>query len=286
MYDFLNNIPENLLNLIYLFILIFIIVLTRNLTVEYLKKRIPEKRQIQIYKIYLNYITLFIILFFIIPPFLPSLKEFVTVLSIFGAGILLVFKEIIQNFYGFFYITLRKPFKIGDRIKINNIFGDILDIRLLDFSMLQLYPEHLGGQSSGRVINIPNSYIFLYPISNFSKEFAFNWFEIKIPLTTNSDWKKAEDHILKIIYNILNPPSENDERLQISQMEYAIKYSKITPRLFLNYEKGCILLSLRFLCEPRQQRQVKDQFWREFLNIYKKQKSYFLNEHYDVNYDF
>jgi small-conductance mechanosensitive channel len=78
--------------------------------VRYLKHRIHDLKEYRIYKIYINYFFVFFILLFVITPLLPKLKELVTVLSIFGAGILLIFKEVILNMYGFFYLIIRRPF--------------------------------------------------------------------------------------------------------------------------------------------------------------------------------
>jgi len=277
---------DGVIQFIYLAVFIFILFLIRNFIVRYLKHRIQDLKEYRIYKIYINYFFVFFILLFVIPPLLPKLKELVTVLSIFGAGILLVFKEVILNMYGFFYLIIRRPFVIGDRIKINDFYGDVLDIRLLDFTMLQLYPLYLGGQSSGRVVNIPNSYVFLYPLSNFSKEFAFNWLEIKIPLTINSDIEKAEELILKIINKLLRPIEEESEKIKISYEKNAIYFQKIQPRTYIEYNKGSVILSLRFLCEPKEQRNIKDLFWREFLKVIKKQKNIQLETSYENLYDF
>jgi small-conductance mechanosensitive channel len=286
MYDIIQKIPTNLLNLIYLGIFISLMLFIRNLIIQYLKKRILDAKQFRIYKIYINYIFLFFIILFILPTFLPALREIATVLSIFGAGVLLVFKELLLNLVTFFYLVIRRPFKVGDRIRINDYYGDVLDIRLIDFTLLQLYPQKLGGQSSGRVIHIPNSYVLLYPLSNFSKEFAFNWLEIKIPLTINSDWQKTENIILKIIHKIQNPPNEKNEKIKLSYEKYAIQYQKLNPKTFIDYSKGSIIISLRFLCEPKDQRQIKDQFWREFLQVIKKQKSIRLETNFDNLYEF
>lgn len=286
MYDIIQKIPTNLLNLIYLGIFISLMLFIRNLIIQYLKKRILDAKQFRIYKIYINYIFLFFIILFILPTFLPALREIATVLSIFGAGVLLVIKELLLNLVTFFYLVIRRPFKVGDRIRINDYYGDVLDIRLIDFTLLQLYPQKLGGQSSGRVIHIPNSYVLLYPLSNFSKEFAFNWLEIKIPLTINSDWQKAENIILKIIHKIQNPPNEKNEKIKLSYEKYAIQYQKLNPKTFIDYSKGSIIISLRFLCEPKDQRQIKDQFWREFLQVIKKQKSIRLETNFDNLYEF
>ncbi|MFN3604068.1 MAG: mechanosensitive ion channel family protein [Leptonema sp. (in: bacteria)] len=266
---------------LYLLFLTIVFFLLRILILNFIKKRIVEIKNFRIYKIYINYIFISILFLFYTPVFLPSIKEFITILSIFGAGVLLVFREVLVNFYSFFFILIRKPFQIGDRIQIQNFYGDVLDVRLQDFSMLQLYPQKYGGQSSGRVIHIPNSFILLHPIINFSKEFLFNWLEIRIPITLNSDWKKVEILILSIVNKILQSNTLNEEKIHFSKNEYSIHFSRLTPKTYVEFSNGAIVITVRFLCEPKKQRIFKDIFWREFLTKIKNLKNIHLHESYD-----
>lgn len=279
-------IEANTTQYIYLIFITVFFFLLRLIILKFIKNRISEKKNFRLYKIYINYIFLLVLIMFYIPILLPSLKEFITMLALFGAGVILVFKEIIINFFSFFYILIRKPFIIGDRIQVQNLYGDILDVRLLDFSIIQLYPQKYGGQSSGRVIHIPNSFAILYPVINFSKEFAFNWLEIQIPLTYKSNWQKAEKIIHKILKNILDKIEENDPKINFSRTEYNIHYSKLTPKTYVEFLNGAIIITIRFLCEPKKQRIFKDIFWREFLTSIKKSKDIHLHENYDNRIQF
>lgn len=276
----------NLTQYIYLIFITVFFYFLRVLILKFIKSRISENKNFRIYKIYINYIFLLVIIMFYTPILLPSLKEFITGLSIFGAGIVLIFKEIIMNFFSFFYILIRKPFIVGDRIQVQNFYGDVLDVRLLDFSIIQLYPQKYGGQSSGRVIHIPNSFVLLYPVINFSKEFAFNWLEIQIPFTYRSNWQKAEKVIRKILKNIIDRIEEDDPKINFSRKEYSIHYSKLTPKTYVEFLSGAIVITIRFLCEPKEQRIFKDIFWREFLNSIKKSKDIQLHENFDNRIQF
>lgn len=277
---------EDINQYLYLLGITIFLYFVRNLILNFLKERILENKNYRLYKIYINYIFLLIIILFYTPVFLPSIKEFITILSIFGAGILLIFKEVFLNFYSFFYILVRKPFYVGDRIQIQNLYGDVLDVRLLDFSILQLYPLKYGGQSSGRIIHIPNSYILLNPVINFSKEFALNWLEIMVPFTLKSDWKHAEQIIEGIVKKISYEVNPTDPKIDYSKKEYNIQYSKLTPKMYVEFAQGTILLTVRFLCEPKQQRIVKDIFWRELLDKINQIETIQLHENFDNRIQF
>ncbi|MCS7204273.1 MAG: mechanosensitive ion channel family protein [Leptospiraceae bacterium] len=274
------------LNFVYVLVIISFFLIIRKYVLNLIKKKTQDPKQQREYKIYVDYTFLFLVILFSLPIFLPTLKELITFIGIFGAGILLVFKEIFLGISAFFYIILRKPFKIGDRIRIHDYYGDVIDIRLVDFTMLQLYPQNLGGQSSGRIVSIPNSLIYSYPLVNFSKEFSFNWLEIKIPLTIDSDWKKAETLSLEIVNEIVKTPSEDDERILMSHKEYSIYFTKLTPKVFVEFTRGSILLSVRFLCEPKIQRNIQDLFWREFLKKIQDEKTIKLKDNVDLSFDF
>lgn len=216
-------------------------------------------------------VTAFILLAF--PFWLPSIKNLAAFLGLFGAGILLVFKEALLNVAGWFYIIIRKPFNIGNRISISNMSGDVIDVRLLDFCMIEVTTRDKGGQSTGRVVHLPNSLVFTQPLSNASKEFSFSWNEISLPLMPNSNWKKAMQIFQKVAEVSLEKINSDDSRIQESKDEYAISYTMITPRIYVEFKDGYIVLTLRHLTEPRNTRQVIDKIWRELLVKLAKERS-------------
>lgn len=211
------------------------------------------------------YVTLFVCALALAPAWLASLSGLLAVLGLFGAGVLLVMKEVILNVAGWFYIMVRRPFVIGNRVRVGDNTGDVLDIRLLAFTMIEvLSPDH-GGQSTGRVIHIPNALLFTQPLSNASKEFSFNWNEVRVPLEPGSDWERAVELLQEIASQSIEQVNEKDGRIRASESEYAIHYNALSPSVFVEFRDGAILLSLRHLTEPRKTRLIVDRIWREFL---------------------
>ncbi len=223
------------------------------------------------------YLLVFLLALVLFPLWLPSLRTIAAFLGIFGAGVLLVLKEVIVNIAGWFFIVFRKPFEIGNRIAIGAFTGDVLDIRLMDTSLIEVSSRDEGGQSTGRVVHFPNALVFTVPLANASKEFAFNWNEIRVPLSPDSDWKKASAIMEQIAGDVVDPISEKDSWIRHSEHEYAIRYQKITPKVFVEFKQGVILLTLRHLVEPRTNRLISDRFWRLFLARIEKEKRIHLN---------
>ena len=237
----------------------------RKLTLRLLRPRQHSKAAFVRWRKQSAYLMAVLLALLLFPVWLPSIQNLLAVIGIFGAGVLIVLKEVILNLAGWFYILVRKPFEEGNRIAVSNMIGDVIDIRLLEFSMIEVRAREDGGQSTGRVVHIPNSVLFTQPLANSSKEFVFNWNELRIPLTPKSNWQKAVTLLEEIAQTTLEAVAGDDQRIVQSEEKYAIRYSKLTPGIYVEVRGGVILVTLRHLAEPRSSRQISDRLWRAIL---------------------
>ncbi len=219
-----------------------------------------------------TYATVIVGLLVLFPVWLPNLQAVAAFLGIFGAGVVLVLKEVILNLAGWFYIILRRPFDIGNRITVAGYSGDVTDIRLFEFTMMEVRQWNDGGMSTGRVLHIPNSVTLTQPLANSSKEFAFAWNEIHLPLEPGSNWKRAVEILESIAGQKVEKVNESDDRIRQSEEQYAIRYKKMLPRVFVDFRHGEIILTLRHLVEPRTHRLVTDAIWRELLSALESER--------------
>ena len=237
----------------------------RKLLLRLLRARHPSKTAFLRWRKQSAYLLAALLCLLLFPVWLPSIQNFLAVIGIFGAGVLIVLKEVILNLAGWFYILVRKPFEEGNRISVSNMVGDVIDIRLLEFSMIEVRAREEGGMSTGRVIHVPNSVLFTQPMANSSKEFIFNWNELRIPLTPKSNWQKAVTLLEEIAQLTLEAVADDDSRIVKSEEQYAIHYRNLTPKTYVEVRGGVILIALRHLAEPRSTRQVTDRLWRAIL---------------------
>lgn len=253
-------------NLVYSFALIVTLALGRSFVLGFLKRRLANRITYRLWRINTGYLATFFLVLILLPIWLPSLGGLAALIGLFGASVLIVHKEIMMNISGWLYIMIRKPFEVGNRIGVMGLFGDVIDIRLLDFSLIETADPRMGGQSTGRVLHIPNLVLLTNPVSNSSKEFAFNWNEIRVPLALKSDWKKASQLMEEVALSSLDGVSSDDERLKRSENLYSIKFNRVRPIVYVEYRGGAIILILRHLCEPKTRRLATDLFWRSFLD--------------------
>ena len=200
---------------------------------------------------------------------LNGMETLVTFLGLLSAGIAIALKDPLMNIAGWIYILMRKPFDVGDRIEINNVAGDVIDIRIFQFSILEIGNWVQADQSTGRVLHIPNGIIFNMILGNYTRGFEYIWNEIQILITFESNWKKAKDILQKIVdeYAADEIPAIEKNLRNVSQ-PYMLKVGKTTPIVYTAVKESGVLLTIRYLCTPRHRRSSTSYIWEETLQAF------------------
>ena len=214
----------------------------------------------------INYTLYTVSIIILLPVWAPPLRDLATFLGIFGAGVVIAFKDILLSIGYWSFIILRKPFEIGDRVQIGELSGDVLDIQLFDFTLLEVLSKEKGGLSTGRVVRVPNNWLGSHPLANSSKDFALSWNEIKLTLSSSSNWKKCEAILMELANSRVAEVKDNDSRLIRAKNSLGIHYNTIKSRVYVNCENGLPTLTLRHLVEPKQTRDLTDDIWRSIFD--------------------
>ena len=119
-------------------------------------------------------------------------SNFTVAMGVLGAGVAFASQELIGSFTGFINIITGNLYQIGDRVKIGNVIGDVMDINLLRTTIMEIGDWVKADQYSGRIVSVANRYVFSDPVFNYTKDWNFLWDEFMIPITYSSDWKLAE----------------------------------------------------------------------------------------------
>jgi Mechanosensitive ion channel len=101
----------------------------------------------------------------------PFADWYATIVSIGLISLILGFalQKPITGFIGWLYLLIRKPYQVGDRIRIGEAIGDVVDVGYLDTTLWEFGGPLLStDHSSGRIIKFPNSKVLEEPIYNYS----------------------------------------------------------------------------------------------------------------------
>ncbi len=219
-------------------------------------------------RVYYIFTTFYLI--FIFALWLDSATTLATYLGFLSAGIAIALKDVLVNIAAWFFVVLRKPFRVGDRVKIADQVGDVIDFRLFQFTLLEVSSTADGEQSTGRITHVPNEFVFIHPLINFSRGFKYVWNEIKVLLTFESDWELAKKLFLDITeHHSLHLSEAAATMVREAGKQFMIHYNNLTPIVYTNVKESGIELSLRYLCAPKKKRSTINSIWEDILKTLK-----------------
>lgn len=143
----------------------------------------------------------------------------------------------------------------------------MIDIQVFSFSMLKVGNWVDADQSTGRIVHVPNGLVFNQIISNYSKGLPFLWNEIPVLVTFDIDWQKAKEILSEIVLkNMKDQRQKAEQKLKQEQYKYPIHYSNPEPVVYTVVKNSGIMLTMRYLCEPRDRRNSEQELWEETLH--------------------
>src|SRR5690606_19559940 len=198
-----------------------------------------------------------------------ALGSLATFLGLLTAGVAIALKDPLANLAGWLYLIWWRPFAPGDRITIRTHTGDVIDQRVFMFTLLEVGTKTGAEQSTGRLIHVPNGWVFTDSVVNFTRGFQYVWNEVSVVVSFESDWRAAKRILLDIAEAHTDALSEDAERkLRRAAQEYMIFYSKLTPTVYTSAREYGVELTLRYLAEPRRQRGSEQQIWEAILDAF------------------
>lgn len=216
-----------------------------------------------------KYIFLFIGVVALAAIWFQEVNSLATYFGLLSAGLAFALADVLGNMAGWLFIITRQPFQVGERIQIGRDQGDVVDIRMFEFTIAEIGNWVDADQSTGRLVHIPNRFIFRESLANYTRHFPYIWHEIPVQLTLESDWRTAKDLLTQILQRHVSEVVSAAERQTIyAQKKFTIKYGKLTPIVYTDVDMNGIRLTMRFLVDARQRRGATNKIWEDVLDTF------------------
>lgn len=248
----------NLLNLLkYLFLVVLILVSFRlirrslRMRIEDADIRYKSQKGVEI----LGYAILVILSLLF---FTGNIKDFTITIGLLSAGLAFTLQELILSLAGSVYIFLVKVYKPGDRIEINGIKGDVIDIDSIYTTMMEIGQWVSSDNYSGRIVKLSNAFVFKGPIYNYSREFPFIWDEFNLPIRYGSDIELAKKIIIKVALEELSDYAiKSKTKWQEVVNKYYVEDALVNPTLAISLTDNWIQFNLRYIVDYKKRRLIK-----------------------------
>jgi small-conductance mechanosensitive channel len=197
----------------------------------------------------------------------------------FSVAIVVASKEVITCFSGGLFRT-SKSFKIGDRIEIKGIRGDVIDKSLMATKILEIGPGQTTHQYTGRSVVLPNSIFLTESVTNESFLGNYVLHPFIIPMRIEDDWQQAEKIILEIANGVCGPfLGPASEYLRKVQDKANLETPEIHPRVHVKVQDIKTLnLIVRVTVPAYDKGKIEQAIVKEFLKRFKYGKSQSFSE--------
>lgn len=264
--QFIENSPGITYQIIMTVTAILVIWLVRFIAVRIINRRLPEAKAQYKWRKNLTYISVFLGFLIVGRIWFEGLQSLATFLGLLSAGLAIALKDPVTDFAGWIFIVWRKPLDVGDRIQIGDVKGDVIDIRVFKFTVLEIGNWVHADQSTGRVVHIPNHKVFSDSLANYTSDFEFIWNELEVLVTFESDWKKAKTILQEIADERLEDSVEQAKgQVRRAKKSYLIHYSYLTPIVYTDIQESGVCLTIRHLSNPRRRRGLSERIWEDIL---------------------
>ncbi|TVZ46760.1 mechanosensitive ion channel family protein [Olleya sp. Hel_I_94] len=200
----------------------------------------------------------FLLAFITVLYFTGSIKDFTVTLGLLSAGLAFTLQELILSIAGSVYIFVVKVYEPGDRIEINGIKGDVIDVDSIYTTMMEIGQWVESDNYTGRIVKLSNAFVFKGPVYNYSKDFPFIWDEFNLPIRYGSDIDLAKSIIIKAATTTLAEytKASKDQWKEVVN-KYYIEDAMVEPTLATTLTDNWIKFNLRYIVDYKKRRITK-----------------------------
>ena len=177
----------------------------------------------------------------------------------------------ISSLIGWFYIIIRTPYRIGDRIQVGDFTGDVVEISYLDTTLWEFHGDYLTNDvPSGRLIRFPNTLVLQSEVYNYSwRKFPFIWNEIPFHIAYESDLDYVENTIRNTAKHELGSEmAESIKRFKELLQQTPVDELEVKEYPFVVFRINAntwIEVSVTYLVNPKQASAVRSRLIKSIV---------------------
>lgn len=203
----------------------------------------------------INFVFIFFVFIILLLTYLENVENLMTILSFASAGIAIALKDWFMSLLGWVVILVSGSIHVGDRVKFVKdgveYVGDIVDISILRMTLHEdvTLTTIMLNKRSGRIIFIPNNYIFTDMIANYSHSgLKTVWDSAEFIVTFDSNIAKAQS-IAKEVSRKYSKGYTDMTRKQLNRLrsKYSVRNTGVEPRIFTIFEPYGMRISAWYL---------------------------------------
>lgn len=208
--------------------------------------------------------------------FSDQIGSIATVLGFAAAGVAVALQNVILSIAGYFFLIGRFGIRVGDRVQISGVVGDVVEIGLVKLSLMELSGDGNHRQPTGRVVVFSNAIVF-QPSGNFFKQApgtSFVWNEIRLKLAADCDYRLAEKRLTDAVEQVYARYRETIQRdYRHLERDLNLLLESPRPQSRLSLASDGLDVTIGYPAETRNAAQIADEVTRRVLDAIAREPS-------------
>lgn len=185
------------------------------------------------------------------------------------AGLAVALQNMIQSIAGYFVLIGKYGVRVGDRIQVAGITGDVIDIGMVRLHLVEVSGGP-GARPTGRVVAFSNAVVF-QPDEGLFKQIPgtnFAWHEVLLTLSPGSDYRQVEERMLTAVNKVFNAYKDRMEtqRRGLERATHGLPVAPLSPESRLHLTATGTQVVVRYPVEIEQSAEIDDRITREVLD--------------------
>jgi small-conductance mechanosensitive channel len=243
--------------------IIFISELWRRATFRYVQD-VRRRRQLMMVR---RTVVGVLIVIIVIASFVTEFQSLATFAGLITAGVAVALQTVILSGVAYFFFIGRFGVRVGDRVTISGVTGDVVELGLFRLYLMELTGGKFDLRPTGRVVVFSNAVLF--QSSAFYKQLPgadYIYHELTFTLATDANPHLAEKRLMAVVEGVYGEYKESIER-QHSEVTSTLHVSieKPHPESRLKFINGGVEFSIRFPVEIHRANEIDDKITRRIL---------------------
>src|ERR1700722_5643123 len=202
--------------------------------------------------------------------FVTELSSFATFAGLLPAGLAVAMQSVLVSLVGYFFLIGKYGVRVGDRVQIGNVTGEVIDLGLVRMHLMELSPQGPLG-ATGRVVAYANSIVF-QPTGGLFKQIPgvnFAWHETTWKLPAGCDYVLIKEKLLAAVVNVVKDYHEEIVR-QTKQIETTTASSSVggaQPQVQLHFSAEGVEALVRYPVQMQHEAEIDERVSKEAMKV-------------------
>lgn len=217
----------------------------------------------------LSLFLIFAVLVIWLRIWVPNPQALLVAYGVVAAGIAVALQDLIKNLAGSISVLLSGSFHVGNRIEINGVIGDVIDISLFHTTLLEVGGWIDADQATGRITVVPNGIVLSQPVQNYTRHHKYLWDEISVTVTSESDWGEAMRLMSEIgLEHTQAFIAAADTSLTHLERYYYVEGRVLDPNVYVKFDQNGYQLTLRYVVDAWQRRSTSSGIIGHIIRVF------------------